>query len=98
MLPRKSLTVSPLSVLVVTFLKADPAFCPAGGAAGTCAAAGPAHGIPISNTTIPTPTASITRLDQGFIVYLSFRKVSCRCGSATVFRHLTDNQYTSGPG
>src|SRR5579872_7441906 len=58
MLPRKSLTVRPLSVLVVTFLNASPAGCVFG--AGVWAQA-----------TAPAVTASISRLDQSFMVILS---------------------------
>src|SRR5665213_3079647 len=62
MAPRKSLTVRPLSVLVVTFLNASPAVCAFGVAVG---AGGWAQ------ATAPAATASISRLDQSFMVILS---------------------------
>jgi hypothetical protein len=58
MLPRKSLTVRPLSVLVVTFLKASPAVCVF--AAGVWAQA-----------TVPAAITNINWLDQSFMMFLS---------------------------
>src|SRR5579871_4054853 len=62
MLPRKSLTVRPLSVLVVTFLNASPAVCVFGVAVGA--------GV-WAQATAPAASASISRLDQSFMVILS---------------------------
>src|SRR5665213_3225483 len=62
MAPRKSLTVRPLSVLVVTFLNASPAVCAFGVAVGA--------GV-WAQATAPAATASISRLDQSFMVILS---------------------------
>src|SRR5215467_7351604 len=70
MLPIKSATVSPLSGVVVTFLKTSPADCPFGGTAGCCpccAAARLANSTPITPTTAIPASAGMSRLDQSFI-------------------------------
>src|SRR5579863_1535425 len=100
MAPRKSLTVSPLSVLVETFLKASPAICgfgaaAAGAAAGACATALPVRATPISHTAVPPATANISRLDQSFILCLSFRKCVVGVGLNFRFAFLAVIQYTS---
>ena len=60
MLAMKSSTLSSLSVLVVTFLNASPAFFPPG-AGWPCTAARPTHANPISHANRNAATASVHR-------------------------------------
>src|SRR5579864_709692 len=88
MAPRKSLTVSPLRVLVLTALKVSPAVGAFGAAAGVCAAACPASAI-------PPATASISRFDQNFILCLLANKCVIGVGQNFRFSILAVIQYTS---
>ena len=91
MLAMKSSTLSSLSVLVVTFLKASPAFLPAAGETGPCAA----RTRPLNQTAADPTIASVVRHERVMCV---FPPITARtCGFKTHFKIAVAQPFRAAP-